>query len=348
MVTLQRGLGHSAGGGHCGDTRTSFTSWKKEIERKNLLGLSPKIMQSNHDFPLECSVSVNCHGWQANHGPLATAVVSLLVDFGNGPELVHRGDIRFAAIFGGYGLCGKILGVNYETIPNFKVESHVGHSDAEIAVSRPYAHTDMLNIHLNKDWTRAVTNEHHYVDRANPVVSKLEDKVSWWAPRLVRYTPRLRWFAQTNMNLHKITSRNELLYTSVRHFTWPNQELFECFVPTENAAEFVRRGRELIKRLYVYNTTVRDIQEDTVSILRYAKGPTRGFVVLCDKRKQNESVIGRLYELAIELGGSYYLPYNQYATVDQFRRAYPRWREFRQYQITESSWSRKYLGVMGA
>ena len=36
----------------------------------------------------------------------------------------------------------------------------------------------------------------------------------------------------------------------------------------------------------------------------------------------------RLIEAALACGGTYYLPYRPHATLDQFRRAYPRYREF--------------------
>ena len=35
-----------------------------------------------------------------------------------------------------------------------------------------------------------------------------------------------------------------------------------------------------------------------------------------------------LIEATLGMGGSYYLPYRPHATVEQFRRAYPRWEEF--------------------
>jgi FAD/FMN-containing dehydrogenase len=35
-----------------------------------------------------------------------------------------------------------------------------------------------------------------------------------------------------------------------------------------------------------------------------------------------------MIEAVTEMGGSYYLPYRPHATLEQFRRAYPRWEEF--------------------
>jgi FAD/FMN-containing dehydrogenase len=43
-----------------------------------------------------------------------------------------------------------------------------------------------------------------------------------------------------------------------------------------------------------------------------------------DMRRLTEGLV----EAALSLGGSYYLPYRPHATLDQFRRAYPRWEEF--------------------
>jgi FAD/FMN-containing dehydrogenase len=37
----------------------------------------------------------------------------------------------------------------------------------------------------------------------------------------------------------------------------------------------------------------------------------------------------KMTEKALELGGSYYLPYRPYQTREQFQRAYPRWNEFK-------------------
>ena len=294
------------------------------------------------DFSIEGSISANCHGWQNNAGPIGNYISDLVIDRGNGAEKAEG--MIAQAVIGGWGLCGKILGASYKTTKNLNVASLVSVGWAVNTVGRDFSGTDMLNIHLDSKWERAAINQHYYGDRV--VVSQLKDSVSWWAPILVRHFPWLRWWAQRNMNLHKITSRNELLYTSVRHFTWPGQELFELFVPTRNAAEFCESAQPLIKKIKTFNTTVRDIQPDQSSLMPYAREPTRGFVVLAHQADQNAAVVRDMIDLAISYGGSFYLPYNRYATVGQFRTAYGNWEQFREFQVSETEWSRKYLGKM--
>lgn len=340
MSELYRGNGHSFNGGHCGQKQTSFGEWTTEIEKLNQDKKSPYVMQSNMDFTLNGSLSANCHGWQANDGPIGNHVSNLIIDRGNGLEEADEETSK--AIIGGFGLAGEIVKFDYKTIDNYGVESFVGEASAHLTVGRDYD-CDMLNIHLDGNWERSIVNEHYYTKET--LVSELKDEVSPWAGFLVRYFPRMRWWAQKNMNLHNISSRNELLYTSTKHFAWPNQELFEVFVPTENASDFVKRARSTIQKIPTYNTTVRDIQDAAeYTFLPYAKGKTRGFVVLCKKHPSNATYIQRMYDIAIEMGGSYYLPYNMFATRKQFQLAYPGFEKLIEYQINETEWSKKYLG----
>lgn len=41
------------------------------------MGLSPKVMQSNHDFGVAATFSVNVHGWATAHGPMGSTVRSV-------------------------------------------------------------------------------------------------------------------------------------------------------------------------------------------------------------------------------------------------------------------------------
>ena len=75
-------------------------------------GPAPMVMQSNHDFTVGGSLSVNCHGWHANSEPIAGTVQSLRLLTADGdvvpcssqenPELFHLA-------LGGYGMFGAIL-----------------------------------------------------------------------------------------------------------------------------------------------------------------------------------------------------------------------------------------------
>src|SRR4029453_14450206 len=54
-------------------------TWREVIPVLNAAGLAPTVMQSNHDFTIGGSLSVNCHGWHTNSPPIAETVQSLLL-----------------------------------------------------------------------------------------------------------------------------------------------------------------------------------------------------------------------------------------------------------------------------
>ena len=251
------------------------------------------------------------------------------------------------------GLCGEIHNFDFAVTHNYQVESFSGSGWAELVVGDSFPNADLLNIHLDQRWEKCVLNEHIYRRDLPPVVSKLRDYVPRWVPMMVRYAPRLRWFAQRNFNTRRITSRNELLYPTTKHFDFrkrgkPIWDLFELFVPTHRAADFVRSARKYILKFeHVYNTTVRDIQESQ-AIMRYSKGPTRGFVTMIRKHENNAELIRELIDVALDHGGTYYLPYDMHATVSQFRLGYPRWEYFKSFVVPsmQTEWSKKYLGII--
>jgi FAD/FMN-containing dehydrogenase len=51
--------------------------WSEVIPYLDPRGFSVAIMQSNNDFSIGGSISVNCHGWQHNRPPIASTVQSL-------------------------------------------------------------------------------------------------------------------------------------------------------------------------------------------------------------------------------------------------------------------------------
>ena len=82
-------------------------------------------MQSNHDFSVGGTLSVNAHGWPVPFGPFGTTVRALrlmLVDGSvvtcsrtDNPEL-------FALVIGGYGLFGIVLDVDLDMVENALLE----------------------------------------------------------------------------------------------------------------------------------------------------------------------------------------------------------------------------------
>ena len=82
------------------------------------------------------------------------------------------------------------------------------------------------------------------------------------------------------------------------------------------------------------NITLRFVDTDRFSVLNYAEEPRIAAVMLFSQEKsvRGEADMARmtseLIERVIAIGGKYYLPYRPHATIQQFRRAYPRHGEF--------------------
>ena len=58
--------------------------WRQVIAALDPVGFSPVVMQSNHDFGVAATFSVNAHGWPAPHGPLGSTVRSLRLMLASG------------------------------------------------------------------------------------------------------------------------------------------------------------------------------------------------------------------------------------------------------------------------
>jgi FAD/FMN-containing dehydrogenase len=101
-------------------------------------------------------------------------------------------------------------------------------------------------------------------------------------------------------------------------------------------AGFVAEMRRTISqhRPNLLNVTVRAVDEDTDTFLRYADKPMMAFVMLFVQERTNggesrmQALTQELIDSAIKHEGRYYLPYRLHATREQFYRAYPQAREF--------------------
>lgn len=112
--------------------------------------------------------------------------------------------------------------------------------------------------------------------------------------------------------------------------------LQEYFVPVDRFETFVDRMRDVLGRydVNVINVSVRHAIKDPGTLLAWARGDVFAFV-LYHKQETDEASrreVGvwtrELIDASLNLGGSYYLPYQLHATEAQFLRAYPRAREF--------------------
>jgi FAD/FMN-containing dehydrogenase len=110
----------------------------------------------------------------------------------------------------------------------------------------------------------------------------------------------------------------------------------ELYVPPERLVEFLRRAaRCLVERMVpVIYGTIRLIQPDEDTVLAWARSRFACVIFnlhvdhVSASLERASAAFRALIELAIELGGSYYLTYHRYATPQQFEQCYPRVKEF--------------------
>ena len=125
------------------------------------------------------------------------------------------------------------------------------------------------------------------------------------------------------------------------HVLWPESRatrdiLHEYFVPRRELGRFIDGLRSRLKKhgANLLNVTVRDVRRDDLTVLRYAVSDRVALVLFFSQEpsvsaeRKMEALTRELVDLAIGLGGSFYLPYRPHYTKEQFRAAYPGWEEF--------------------
>jgi FAD/FMN-containing dehydrogenase len=107
--------------------------------------------------------------------------------------------------------------------------------------------------------------------------------------------------------------------------------LQEYFVPTTQFEEFTAKMKEIFQRnkVNVINVSIRHAVKNTDSLLSWSENEVFAYVIWY-KQSTNEAsknLVGiwtrELIDAVIQSNGTYYLPYQLHATVEQFHSAYP-------------------------
>ena len=323
--------------------------------------LSVSIMQTYANFTVGGSLSVNVHGRYIGRGPLILSVRAIRMVLASGECVdatpVHNSEIFFGAI-GGYGGLGVIVEAELELADNERVER----TNTKLATSEYleyfkqkvrdtsdaiFHNGDLYPPHYSK--VRAVTwsrTERGVTEpnRLQPIRKHfLLEKYFFWA---FTETPFGRW--RREFLVDPLLFRKKIVH-------WRNFEagydvaelepysrksstyvLQEYFVPIDKIDDFVATAGEVLRRyrVNVVNISIRHALADSGSVLAWAREEVFAFV-LYYKQRTRESARNRvaiwtreLVQRAIDLGGTYYLPYQVHATPEQFHQAYPRAREY--------------------
>lgn len=336
------------------------TRWHQVIMALDPLGLSPKVMQSNSDFGVASTFSVNAHGWPMPFGPMGSSVRSVRMMLADGSLATasrsENADL-FAAAMGGYGLIGLILDLEVEAVPNqlleptFQTLPAVDFAAAFAATASgevPMAY-GRLNIDREGFFDDAMLVTYRPIPGEIPPASgsgflSKASRAIFRAQPGNEWVKRRRWGIETGIGawLAGASSRSSLMNEPV--VTLDDRDptrtdiLHEYFVAPDRFGDFITAAKAIIPGSYqeLLNITLRWVAEDPVSLLSYAPdGPRIASVLLFSQEMtaRAEADMARMttemIEAVLAIGGSYYLPYRPHATVDQFRRCYARQAEFR-------------------
>ena len=268
----------------------------------------------------------------------------------------------FSLVIGGYGMYGVILDVtlrvapdelyeqqatamDYAAFPAYFAERIQRDSAVVLMLARPSIDPDpasFLREIVVVTWRRAgagqtgsfelTEEEHVWRDRFFLGLSRRFD----WAKGL-------RWKLQTKIELgagdRRIVSRNNAMRPPLAplellayHSGHDTDIIQEYYIPVEHFVPFMDRFREILiaGKMNVLSSTVRYVSPNATPTLAYAPSRPAFAIIhmsnvgLSDEAQAHaRAVTQQLVDAALEFGGTYYLTYQLYPTVDQLHRAYP-------------------------
>ncbi len=334
--------------------------WADVIPYLDKHGRSIEVMQSDNSFTVGGSLSVNCHGWQYSRPPIASTVESFRLMESDGSVVrCSRSENKelFSLALGGYGLFGVILDADLRVVPNerLRLEQYVVPLDRAMesferkllekpGVRMVYAR---MNITPQRMFDEVLVNM--FYPQSGPI-PHLTETGSRWLPRVVfrgsassADGKELRWSAETKIQPYltgKVFSRNQLMNDSAEWYLDRSADttdiLHEYFVRRQSAGRFLTAARRIIRKHNgdLLNVTVRDVETDSDTFLKYANERMVAFVMFFSQPRtasgdaQMQQMTRELIDAALDAEGRYYLPYRLHATMAQFRRAYPQADEF--------------------
>ncbi|KAA9339283.1 FAD-binding oxidoreductase [Hymenobacter busanensis] len=331
--------------------------WADIIPYLNRHGRAISTMQSDNAFSVGGSISVNCHGWQHNRPPIAATVQAFRLLKADGAVVTcsrQQNAELFGLVLGGYGLFGILLDVQLQTVPNEVYSYHrvpVPAAGYDAAYRR---HVDQnpqarmvygrLNVNREQFLEHATLNYFAYerpATRQQPLTDPgfaATKRAVFLSSKEDDYGKELRWNAEqlfSRLMVGQEVSRNQIMNENPELYL--NQSagrtdiLHEYFIPRRQFYRFVQQLQRIVPRhqTNLLNVTIRNVYRDEDTFMRYADEEMFAFVMFFDQPataeadQQMQPLTQELTAAALQLGGTYYLPYRLHATPAQLRTAYP-------------------------
>ncbi len=333
--------------------------WADVIDYLNGYNKSVAVMQAFSSFSIGGSISVNGHGWQKNTPPISSSVVSFTLMDANG-EIIACSPTQnhelFGLAIGGYGLFGIILDVTLKIVDNtnLKFIRHEIKSSEYLDAFKKYASDDnsvelvfgRLNITNKRFLESATLNVFKKTDEQSDINDKnIYSRTPTEAKRLVfrstvnsEYGKRLRWDLETTLGVfasNQTVTRNQLLNDDVSLIENKDSKstdiLQEYFVPERHFNTYIDELKAVLphQSIDLLNITIRDVYQDEISYLNYARENVFGFVFLFNQKKttQDEEAMKALTDVLVQLAlkyeGTFYLPYRLHVDKSIMKAIYP-------------------------
>lgn len=337
--------------------------WRDVTKALDPLGFSVAVMQSNHDFSVGGTLSVNAHGWPAPFGPFCSTVRSFRLMLADG-SLVECSREKNAELFslasGGYGLFGILLDAEIDMVPNamllpdYRVlgSGEVGEAFQQAIKAQgtamvygrlSVARANFLKEAILMNYRRLTAQPEKFPPAKASTAFQFLSRNMFRAQIGSEAGKRTRWYAEKQLAERmkgQPFTRNSLLSYPISALAGndPNRTdiLHEYFLSPARLEEFFQACRELIpgSGQDLLNVTLRYVDTDKTSALSFAAEPRVGAVMLFSQQMRDADehsmwmLTEKLIDRVLKLGGSFYLPYRLHARKDQVRAAYPRVEEF--------------------
>lgn len=336
-------------------------TWRDIQRRIDPANLSVKVMQGYADFTVGGSMSVNAHGRDVGLGPIARSIRSFRIVLADGSMIEAspktNADVFFGTI-GGYGGLGVIVEATLDLTDNVRVRRR--HERMPVTKYASY-----FKQHVRDSSGVVFHNAELYppsFERVNAVTWSQTNAPVTVGDRLI---PTGKSYGLDRFGYRVVSgwpygkSIRERVVDPIRYFrspvVWRNYEssrdvrevepssrasstyvLEEYFIPVEQFDAFVPKMRSVFRKhdVNVINVSIRHAMPDSGTLLSWAQKEVFAFVVsykqgttLADRKKVGVWT-KEMTDSVLAVGGTWYLPYQAWATKEQFLRAYPRAQEF--------------------
>jgi FAD/FMN-containing dehydrogenase len=341
-------------------TVQSGASWDQVIKAVNPYGLSVPVLQDYSNFTVGGSLSVNVHQSDVNFGPLIQTVKSFRLLQADGTIVnvsrTENPDL-FKLVIGGYGLLGVILDVDLQLTDN-KIYRKKEYPSTYLDYNRLF---DKLRKNKTNEYIYGrlsiakddgflkdmVVTTHQVIQSQDKSLQTLApDKNIFFKKLFFDYSrkselgKKIRWYFQENFSdlVHpQIQSRNNLDLNDLSFLDYYSPKdtdiLQEYFFPREKLSTFIPKLKDIVLKnnINLLNVTIRYVPYNNESVLSYSNKSKEMFAVVLYmnvglSRAEQEKVkiwTRELTDDVLAINGTYYLPYQLYASQQQIRAAYP-------------------------